>query len=287
MKTYLDRFAPSWIEAPSRYRVGLDEETVVGLTDSIRRLGLLSPPVVRVEDHGDGEQTIYLVAGRHRVEACKRLDLEFIDCLVLTGSDTEARLWEIAENLHRADLSAQERADHIAEWIKLTELQSAQIEPIESKRQDGRGHRRKGGLNEAVRELGIDRNEAQRSVKIASIPQEAREIADEAGLDTQTARLEIARAADPVAKAKELRQSVADRKLLSNAAENVVVGEALADAAQRIVDHLPDREMPALLADLDAAKLSKLASAIRNIQRTGVRVGSDMPVFDRTRAGAA
>ena len=31
-----------------------------------------------------------------------------------------ARLWEISENLHRADLSALERAEQIAEWVALT-----------------------------------------------------------------------------------------------------------------------------------------------------------------------
>jgi hypothetical protein len=30
------------------------------------------------------------------------------------------RLWEIAENLHRADLTEAERRQHIAEWVKLT-----------------------------------------------------------------------------------------------------------------------------------------------------------------------
>ena len=31
------------------------------------------------------------------------------------------RLWAVAENLHRSDLTATERAAHIAEWIRLTD----------------------------------------------------------------------------------------------------------------------------------------------------------------------
>src|SRR4051794_35093306 len=31
------------------------------------------------------------------------------------------RRWEIAENLHKADQSAMERSEHVAEWIRLTE----------------------------------------------------------------------------------------------------------------------------------------------------------------------
>ena len=46
---------------------------------------------------------------------------ETIAAFFVTGDEREAKLWEIAENLHRADLSVQERADHIAEWIRLVD----------------------------------------------------------------------------------------------------------------------------------------------------------------------
>ena len=93
-----------------------------------------------------------------------------------------ARLWEISENLHRAELSVGERADQIAEWVRLTEVQSAQLAPNESRRADGRGHRPEGGVRAAARELGIDRDEARRAIRIASIEPEAREATREAGL---------------------------------------------------------------------------------------------------------
>lgn len=41
----------------------------------------------------------------------------------------DARLWEIAENLHRAELTVQERAEHIAEWVRLTGEKVAQLAP--------------------------------------------------------------------------------------------------------------------------------------------------------------
>lgn len=73
----------------------------------------------------------------------------------------------IPETQHRAELTVQERAEHIAEWIRLTEEkqekekgQLVQSGPIESKRADGRGHRQEGGFRAAERELGIERNEA-------------------------------------------------------------------------------------------------------------------------------
>ena len=66
-------------------------------------------------------------------------------------------MWEISENLHRAELTVTERAEHIAEWVKLTREKVAQVAP------PGGRQPRDQGIRSAVRELGIDRTEAQRS----------------------------------------------------------------------------------------------------------------------------
>lgn len=42
--------------------------------------------------------------------------------------DFEIRLIEIANNLHRANLTVVERAAHVAEWVRLIEI-SAQFAP--------------------------------------------------------------------------------------------------------------------------------------------------------------
>jgi hypothetical protein len=89
------------------------------------------------------------------------------------------RLWEIAENLHRSELTVLERSEHIAEWVRLTENKGAQVAQVSAK--GGRGI--EGGLSAATRELGIDRTEAQRSAKIDSLTAEAKAIARDAGLD--------------------------------------------------------------------------------------------------------
>jgi len=79
-----------------------------------------------------------------------------------------ARMWEISENLHRGGLTALEESEQIAQWINLAG-HSAHNEPIENQRIDGRGHRPKSGINEAVRELGIERNKAQRTVRVGGL----------------------------------------------------------------------------------------------------------------------
>jgi ParB family chromosome partitioning protein len=79
--------------------------------------------------------------------------------------------------------------------------QRAQLAPIEerkSKRSDGKGHRPEGGINAATRDLGIERTEAQRSIKIDAIAPEARQAAIDAGLaDNQPALLKIAAESTP------------------------------------------------------------------------------------------
>ena len=61
-----------------------------------------------------------VMAGRHRIAAARKLGWEEIEAREFDGDKDHARLWEIAENLHRADLTALERSEMIAEWVRLT-----------------------------------------------------------------------------------------------------------------------------------------------------------------------
>ena len=177
----------------------VDRAVVDRLKRSIGRLGLMTPisvceradfteadldaladlpPQLRQsEPQRKGRPPAYdLIAGLHRYMACLELGHAMIPVRVELGTGPETdpeqrardmRLWEISENLDRAELSALERAEQIAEWVRLSDGQSAQFAPIGSKRQDGGGHRKAGGSNAAARRLGIERTEVQRAVKRA------------------------------------------------------------------------------------------------------------------------
>lgn len=70
----------------------------------------------------------------------------------------DARLWEIAENLHRAELTVQERADQIAEWVSLTNEKVRQVSaPL------GGEQPREEGKRKAAKELGIDESDVRRA----------------------------------------------------------------------------------------------------------------------------
>jgi ParB-like chromosome segregation protein Spo0J len=207
--------APRPRAAPKKSTVALDQidfpanarpthaDKVRELANSIRRLGLQTLPTV-VERDG----RYMLIAGRHRVEALRVIGRDPIDVRVVDFDDIEARLWTISENLHRNELNALQRSEHIAEWIRLTEAsQSSQVETIERKRDDvaaepevsrqldakPQGGRPEGGVRAAARELGITEPEARRSVKIDGITPAAKEAAYEAGLHrNQSALLKVA-----------------------------------------------------------------------------------------------
>ena len=109
---------------------------------------------------------------------------------------------EIAENLHRAELTALERSEHIAAWINLIEENqqgSGEAEKI-SGELDRRGSGRpKGGRSAAAREIGISEADARRSERIAALPDQAKAEAKELGLDNnQVALLKATRADDPI-----------------------------------------------------------------------------------------
>lgn len=200
-----ESFGPDEIVIPPRLRVGINEASVTSLMESIGKIGLQTPPTVRWDKDDGGEPSIVLVAGRHRLEACLRLGMPLIPCVVFEGTEIEARLWEIAENLHRADLSVLERSEHVAEWIRLSEEVLVQNAP---KPKNGRPT---GGIRAAERELGIEHTAAVRATKIASLSDEAKEAARDAGLDRKQAALLTA------AKAETPQEQVAEIKRLAEA----------------------------------------------------------------------
>ena len=156
------------------------------LADSIEQVGLRHPITVRKRN-----DRYVLVAGRHRLEACRKIGRESVPATIVTMTNAEARMWEIAENLHRAELTKLERDEQVAEWIKLCEV----LRQPDAKPQGGRPE---GGVRAAARELGVSEPDARRATQVASIAPEAKEAIRDAGLDNnRSAMLEVAKEPTP------------------------------------------------------------------------------------------
>ncbi|MCJ2113294.1 hypothetical protein MKK64_19135 [Methylobacterium sp. E-025] len=115
-----------------------------------------------------------------------------------------ARRWEIAENLHRAELTDLQRKEQVAEWIGLVEAEAAEeaqkLGQLDRVFKGGRG--KTGGISAAARELPLSgrseegrRKSAERAVRVAAIAPEAKAAVRAAGLDNnQRALLRVAAA---------------------------------------------------------------------------------------------
>jgi ParB-like chromosome segregation protein Spo0J len=177
----------------------IDQNVVEEIAQSIELIGLQHPITARfVADYvdpqtGEIDSAYILVEGHHRLEAVRRLGHTHIPCRVMMEwTERQARMWEISENLHRADLNVLEESEQITEWMQLAENEPvdqkdkvAQVGPLYNKL--GRG--KECGERAAARKLGIKRTNAQRAKKIASIEPEAKKAAIEAGFANKQSKL--------------------------------------------------------------------------------------------------
>lgn len=123
-----------------------------------------------------------LSVGRQRLEAARRLGWKAIPSIIVDWEPGQRRGWELSENVERAELTALERAEQIAELIKLEVRPSPdeELTQVVSVSKGGRG--KKGGIRHAAKKHGLNREEARRSVKIAGLSVEAKKFAEKHGL---------------------------------------------------------------------------------------------------------
>lgn len=97
----VDMIAPN----PEQPRTDISEEGIAELADSIKKVGLLQPIIVRA--HGEGYQ---IIAGERRWRAARVAGLERVPVRVLSTTATESLELALIENLQRQDLNSIEEA---------------------------------------------------------------------------------------------------------------------------------------------------------------------------------
>jgi len=90
---------------PEQPRTEIHEDQISELADSIKKVGVLQPILVRA--HGAGYQ---IIAGERRWRAAQAAGLERVPVRVMAISDTEALALALIENLQRSDLNPIEEA---------------------------------------------------------------------------------------------------------------------------------------------------------------------------------
>ncbi|HEY9804044.1 MAG TPA: ParB N-terminal domain-containing protein [Leptolyngbyaceae cyanobacterium] len=175
-----------------RNRRPVKGEKVDELKESIKANGLLNPITV--------DQKLTLIAGLHRLTACKLLGLEVIECRIINYQDADqARLAEIDENLIRNELEPLERSELWLERDQILERMGLRAKVGDNQ------HTLKGSETitpppkrtlELAREAGYSERTFQHGKQIAkSIHPEVKQLIKGTPVaDSPTALLQIARA---------------------------------------------------------------------------------------------
>jgi len=109
---------------PDQPRTDIDDQGIAELADSITKVGLLQPIIVR--PLGQGYQ---IIAGERRWRAARQAGLERVPVRVLSKSETESLEIALIENLQRQDLNSIEEARGYRKL--LTEYRMTQAELAE------------------------------------------------------------------------------------------------------------------------------------------------------------
>ncbi|MER3466684.1 MAG: hypothetical protein C4340_06145 [Armatimonadota bacterium] len=104
-------------------RRGFDEDALAELAESVRRVGVLQPIVVRPIGHDRYE----IIAGERRWRAAKLAGIERVPVVVRTSDGTDSLALALIENLQRQDLQALEAASAYAVLIERFGLTQEQV----------------------------------------------------------------------------------------------------------------------------------------------------------------
>ena len=100
---------------PYQTRTVFDEESIAGLAESIKTVGLLNRVLLR--PHPDDTTRFELVHGERRLRACKKLEWKTIPAIIRDLSDTQVAEINLIENLQRKDLNPLDEAQSFSRII--------------------------------------------------------------------------------------------------------------------------------------------------------------------------
>ncbi|AKG23067.1 ParB/RepB/Spo0J family partition protein [Calothrix sp. 336/3] len=211
----------------------LKDDKVVELRESIKTNGLLNPVTV--------DKNLQLIAGLHRLTACKFLGFQEIECHIVDYVDSDrARLAEIDENLIRNELEPLERADL---WLEREEL----LQRL--------GLRAKSGDNQYTR----------KGDEMISPPKTNEELAKEVGFSKRTLQhgKQIAKSIAP-----EVKQAMRGTAIAKSTTELLKIARAgsqeraVAEAAEMASETAKSQGK-----ELEAEKQAQLAAQARQKQQ--------------------
>ena len=235
--------------------IPLRPDLVDKLANSMSEIGLINPITVRRDDNHD---TYWIIAGRHRFEAAKRLKWDNVSATILEGIDAlDAEEIELRENLDRGELTAAQQSIHFARLKDIKEEKyRLKMGPKTDSDVEGESPTREGRLLEnkkanAVNAVALETNRSGSAVerdarRVKNIPNIAEVVGTtlDAGVELDAlARLTTSIQEELIerAKAGEKVSARAEVKKQERAEKERVLGE------KQIA--LPDAKFGIILAD--------------------------------------
>lgn len=152
----------------------LNPAKVEALIVSFQETGALPPILTRPVDLSGDVPVVALVAGLHRLEACRRMNVP-VDCMVRDMSDAQAQLTEIDENLLGPDLNALDRAVFVA--ARLPVWAAMNPDRVAPDQQPKRGRPKNsvkftefpamGFADETAAEIGLSKSAVEKALQVA------------------------------------------------------------------------------------------------------------------------
>lgn len=214
------------IEVAYRLR-DVDGAAVGRLARSMAEVGLVTP----IEVLETNQKHYRLIAGAHRLAAAHYLDWEAISAVVFEGDEVTARLREIDENLHRAELTPYDEATFLGmRWHLWEQLHGKTKRGGDRRSIDWRGSNfhvenlkrcaaQRGFYTETAAALGVSESRIRRAVK--------RRITLASHWDELAAQKEVAKGADLdlLVKLRPRERETAFNRVVCGDPISTVVGE--------------------------------------------------------------
>ena len=198
----------SEITIPDVRQRTINHRKVQALAKSIERIGLLNP--ITVNKHNT------LIAGAHRLEACKLLGWDEIECVVLDCDELRSKLIEIDENLIRNDLDAIAIGEHAIQRDEILEALGERAKVGDNQHTGGHAESARPKTTAAIaKEIGISKRVLQENKQLARylIPLAKEAIRMAEGTKQDAMRL--------VRKTPEVQEAIA-KMILDGSAETVI-----------------------------------------------------------------
>ncbi|WP_099205625.1 ParB/RepB/Spo0J family partition protein [Scatolibacter rhodanostii] len=179
----------------------IDEANVLTIADSMKEVGLINPITVTA-DHT-------LIAGAHRLEACKLLNWSEIECNVVELDGLKAELAEIDENLIRHNLSHLDEGEQLLRKKEIYEMlypetKKGVAQAIGMNRavgnnvsEDSSVTSKKSFVDDSAEKMNLTPRRVQQKIQIArDLTPEVKEIVKENGIGLDPS-LKLARIKEP------------------------------------------------------------------------------------------